>query len=89
MGQHWSTCAIGWQRPHASTAANSILNQGLCSELVLVDVLADKLQGEVADLQHGSAFLPKVRAAMRARGQTAHSLAARTGCAGCVDKLSS
>lgn len=36
--------------------AYAILNQGLASELALVDVMEDKLRGEVADLQHGAAF---------------------------------
>lgn len=31
--------------------------QGLCDELALVDVLEDKLKGEMMDLQHGSLFL--------------------------------
>lgn len=36
--------------------AYSILNQGLTSELALIDVVEDKLKGECMDLQHGSAF---------------------------------
>lgn len=31
--------------------------QGLCDELALVDVMDDKLKGEMMDLQHGSLFL--------------------------------
>jgi len=31
--------------------------QGISSDLVLVDVVVDKLRGEVMDLQHGSTFL--------------------------------
>lgn len=31
--------------------------QGLCDELALVDVMEDKLKGEMMDLQHGSLFL--------------------------------
>lgn len=31
--------------------------QDLCDELALVDVMEDKLKGEVMDLQHGSLFL--------------------------------
>lgn len=37
--------------------AFSVLSQSVSSEVVLVDVMADKLQGEMMDLQHGSAFL--------------------------------
>lgn len=37
--------------------AFSILTQSVSSEVVLVDVMADKLQGEMLDLQHGSAFM--------------------------------
>lgn len=40
--------------------AYSILNQGLTSELVLVDVVEDKLKGEAMDLQHGAAFMKRV-----------------------------
>ncbi|KAJ7397285.1 L-lactate dehydrogenase B chain [Pitangus sulphuratus] len=32
-------------------------NQGLCDELALVDVVEDRLKGEMMDLQHGSLFL--------------------------------
>ncbi|NXX25195.1 LDHB dehydrogenase, partial [Nicator chloris] len=38
-------------------SAISILGKGLCDELALVDVLEDKLKGEMMDLQHGSVFL--------------------------------
>lgn len=33
------------------------VHQDLCDELALVDVMEDKLKGEVMDLQHGSLFL--------------------------------
>ena len=33
-----------------------LLSQHVASELALVDVVADKLHGEVKDLQHGLAF---------------------------------
>ncbi|XP_050749631.1 L-lactate dehydrogenase B chain isoform X2 [Gymnogyps californianus] len=45
VGQVGMACAI------------SILGKGLCDELALVDVLEDKLKGEMMDLQHGSLFL--------------------------------
>ncbi|XP_008310550.1 L-lactate dehydrogenase A chain [Cynoglossus semilaevis] len=38
-------------------SAMSVLLQGLCDELALVDVMEDKLKGEAMDLQHGSLFL--------------------------------
>ncbi|XP_062346922.1 L-lactate dehydrogenase B chain isoform X2 [Cinclus cinclus] len=38
-------------------SAISILGKGLCDELALVDVMEDKLKGEMMDLQHGSVFL--------------------------------
>lgn len=43
-------------------SANSILLRELADELALVDILADKLKGEMMDLQHGSLFLktPKI-----------------------------
>lgn len=34
--------------------------QGLCSEMALVDVAAEKLRGEKLDLEHGKAFLKQV-----------------------------
>ncbi|PNF15811.1 L-lactate dehydrogenase [Cryptotermes secundus] len=37
--------------------AFSILTQNIASELVLVDVVADKLKGEMMDLQHGLTFM--------------------------------
>ncbi|KAH9302702.1 hypothetical protein KI387_014285, partial [Taxus chinensis] len=41
--------------------AQTILTQGLTSELALVDVQADKLRGEMLDLQHAAAFLPRTK----------------------------
>uniref|UniRef100_A0A8D2AXK7 L-lactate dehydrogenase A chain n=1 Tax=Sciurus vulgaris TaxID=55149 RepID=A0A8D2AXK7_SCIVU len=40
----------------------SILMKDLADELALVDVMEDKLKGEMMDLQHGSLFLrtPKI-----------------------------
>ncbi|KAL1766635.1 L-lactate dehydrogenase A chain isoform X2 [Sigmodon hispidus] len=42
--------------------AISILMKDLADELTLVDVMEDKLKGEMMDLQHGSLFLktPKI-----------------------------
>ncbi|WP_407061423.1 lactate/malate family dehydrogenase, partial [Acinetobacter baumannii] len=37
--------------------AISILMKDLADELALVDVMEDKLKGEMMDLQHGSLFL--------------------------------
>ncbi|XP_017886221.2 L-lactate dehydrogenase-like [Ceratina calcarata] len=44
--------------------AFSLLANGVSNELVLVDVMADKLKGEMLDLQHGTAFVknPKIDA---------------------------
>lgn len=41
--------------------AFSLLTQHICSELALVDVVADKLRGEMMDLQHGLTFLRNVK----------------------------
>ncbi|XP_014209671.1 L-lactate dehydrogenase-like [Copidosoma floridanum] len=41
--------------------AFSILTNNVSSDVVLVDVMADKLKGEMLDLQHGSAFLKNAR----------------------------
>eukprot|EP00270_Netrium_digitus_P016083 TRINITY_DN5721_c0_g1_i2.p1 TRINITY_DN5721_c0_g1~~TRINITY_DN5721_c0_g1_i2.p1 ORF type:complete len:360 (-),score=89.55 TRINITY_DN5721_c0_g1_i2:171-1250(-) len=39
--------------------AQTILTEDICDELVLIDVIADKLKGEMLDLQHAAAFLPR------------------------------
>jgi len=41
-------------------AASSILQRGIVREIALVDVLADKLKGEMMDLQHGHALVKPV-----------------------------
>jgi len=41
--------------------AQTILTQDLTDELVLVDAIPDKLRGEMLDLQHAAAFLPRTR----------------------------
>ncbi|KAK2585736.1 hypothetical protein KPH14_010347 [Odynerus spinipes] len=41
--------------------AFSILTNNVSNDIVLVDVMADKLKGEMMDLQHGSAFLKNAR----------------------------
>ncbi|ESN93596.1 hypothetical protein HELRODRAFT_115469 [Helobdella robusta] len=42
-------------------SAFAMLTQGVISELALVDMVADKLKGEMLDLQHGQAFLRTVK----------------------------
>lgn len=41
--------------------AQTILTQDLADELVLVDAIPDKLRGEMIDLQHAAAFLPRTK----------------------------
>ncbi|KAB2632499.1 L-lactate dehydrogenase B-like [Pyrus ussuriensis x Pyrus communis] len=41
--------------------AQTILTQDLADELVLVDAKPDKLRGEMLDLQHAAAFLPRTK----------------------------
>lgn len=41
--------------------SQTILTQGLVDELALVDVDPDKLRGEMLDLQHAAAFLPRTK----------------------------
>lgn len=38
-----------------------ISSKNVSSELALIDVAADKLQGELMDLQHGSAFIKNAK----------------------------
>lgn len=40
--------------------AYSIMQQGICRELALVDVVEDKLKGELLDLQHGQRFVKNI-----------------------------
>ncbi|KAJ3671795.1 hypothetical protein LUZ60_007874 [Juncus effusus] len=40
--------------------AQTILTQGLADEIALVDCQPDKLRGEMLDLQHAAAFMPRV-----------------------------
>ncbi|CAH0746167.1 unnamed protein product [Diatraea saccharalis] len=42
-------------------AVFSLLTQGVTNNIALVDVMADKLKGEMMDLQHGSAFMRNAR----------------------------
>lgn len=41
--------------------AQTVLTQGLADELALVDAKPDKLRGEMLDLQHAAAFLPRTK----------------------------
>ncbi|GMH26640.1 hypothetical protein Nepgr_028483 [Nepenthes gracilis] len=41
--------------------AQTILTQDLVDELALVDAIPDKLRGEMLDLQHAAAFLPRTK----------------------------
>jgi L-lactate dehydrogenase len=41
--------------------AQTILTQGLADEITLVDAEADRVRGEMLDLQHAAAFLPRIR----------------------------
>ncbi|GAA0177725.1 dehydrogenase [Lithospermum erythrorhizon] len=41
--------------------AQTILTQDLADELTLVDAIAHKLRGEMLDLQHAAAFLPRTK----------------------------
>ncbi|KAB2070833.1 hypothetical protein ES319_A08G181300v1 [Gossypium barbadense] len=41
--------------------AQTILTQDLADELALVDAKSDKLRGEMLDLQHAAAFLPRTK----------------------------
>ncbi|KMS97851.1 hypothetical protein BVRB_5g122810 [Beta vulgaris subsp. vulgaris] len=41
--------------------AQTLLTQDLADELALVDALPDKLRGEMLDLQHAAAFLPRTK----------------------------
>jgi len=44
-----------------ATTAYAIMNRGLASEIVLVDINKDKAEGEAMDLNHGVAFVKPVR----------------------------
>ncbi|XP_075990870.1 L-lactate dehydrogenase-like isoform X2 [Anticarsia gemmatalis] len=42
-------------------AVFSLLTQGVTNNIAMVDVMADKLKGEMMDLQHGSAFMKNAK----------------------------
>ncbi|MFP4015553.1 MAG: L-lactate dehydrogenase [Halanaerobiales bacterium] len=44
-----------------ATSAYAIMNWGLASEIVLVDIDEDRAEGEAMDLNHGAAFVKPVR----------------------------
>ena len=44
-----------------ATSAYAMIISGVCSELVLIDLNRDKLQGEVMDLLHGASFVKPVQ----------------------------
>lgn len=44
-----------------STSAYAIMNWGLASEIVLIDIDKDRAEGEAMDLSHGAAFAKPVR----------------------------
>ncbi|KAJ0798889.1 putative L-lactate dehydrogenase [Helianthus annuus] len=48
-----------WRRKCRYAIAQTILTQDLADEIALVDVNPDKLRGEMLDLQHAAAFLPR------------------------------
>ena len=41
-----------------SSYAYSLMNQGICDELVLVDLNEEKAKGDVMDLEHGLVYAP-------------------------------
>lgn len=41
-----------------SSYAYALLNQGLCDELIIIDVNEEKAKGDVMDLNHGIAYAP-------------------------------
>ncbi|WP_337017922.1 L-lactate dehydrogenase [Oceanobacillus massiliensis] len=43
-----------------SSYAYALMNQGICNELVLVDLNAEKANGDVMDLNHGIAYAPSM-----------------------------
>ena len=41
-----------------SSYAYALMNQGICDELVLVDLNEEKAKGDVMDLDHGIVYAP-------------------------------
>lgn len=81
------TAAAESERPHRGgkvsiigvgqvgmAAAFAMLNQGIASEIALVDIDAGKVEAECSDLRHGSAFNP----AVRVRGGTDYACSAKS-----------
>lgn len=59
---HLRLCESYSPRYWCTHNSSSSCGQDLCDELALVDVMEDRLKGEMMDLQHGSLFLkcPKI-----------------------------
>nr|GMC90179.1 calpain-type cysteine protease DEK1 [Ipomoea batatas] len=51
----------GFRLKDQNSSTQTILMQDLADELALVDAKAEKLRGEMLDLQHAAAFLPRTK----------------------------
>ena len=58
--RHTKICVVGAGNV-GMAIAQTILTQDVADELVLIDAKADKLRGEMLDLQHAAAFLPRTK----------------------------
>ncbi|XP_028043191.1 L-lactate dehydrogenase isoform X2 [Bombyx mandarina] len=57
VDETWSKVTIVGVGQVGMAAAFSMLTQNVTNNIALVDMMADKLKGEMMDLQHGSAFM--------------------------------
>ncbi|TQD68944.1 hypothetical protein C1H46_045523 [Malus baccata] len=58
--RHTKICVVGAGNV-GMAIAQTILTQDVADELVIVDVNPNKLRGEMLDLQHAAAFLPRTK----------------------------
>ncbi len=69
-----------------SSYAYALMNQGICDELVLVDLNQEKARGDVMDLDHGIVYAPSSVQIRFGNYQDCHDAALVVICAGAAQK---
>ncbi|QTN01635.1 L-lactate dehydrogenase [Sediminibacillus dalangtanensis] len=69
-----------------SSYAYTLMNQGICDELVLVDLNEEKARGDVMDLDHGIVYAPSSMQIRFGSYQDCHDAALVVICAGAAQK---
>lgn len=69
-----------------SSYAYALMNQGICDELVLIDLNEEKAKGDVMDLDHGIVYAPSAMDITFGTYQDCHDAAIVVICAGAAQK---